>query len=643
MSGGSLRGVRKSPYKVPLRRGPVVSLEPHPGACSLDDLRCYARTLKRPLAVDLFCGAGGLSLGLQQAGFDVILGVDTFPQAIETHRAYFPGASLVGDLTDEALRSQIAGVLSDLEVSLVAGGPPCQPFSSAGRSKIRSLGTQEAARNADRKELWRPFVDIVSRVRPSAVLVENVPDFAMGGDSGGFREFVSALELAGYSVDGRILRAWRFGVPQYRQRLIVVGVKQGLSFHWPNPTRSEGRPLRDAISDLPRVEAGSRKSKLHYEGPDHSFQRTFRVGMPAIARGHVYDHVARAVRPDDLEAFRHMRQGSLYSELPSHLRRYRSDIFGDKYHRLHWDKPCRTITAHLARDGYWYIHPEEQRTLTIREAARAQTFPDRVRFAGHPSHAYRQIGEAVPPLLAMRLGKALARAVEKKQPPHRMRASSNQLGMRLSSWYSNLAEADLVAPWRRTESPWQVLLGTLLIGRSRANGSLWPAVRERWPEPTAFRADRARVAELDRLQRSSRLRSLDALAVALSAPRGHGASAESVPGISRDRLELAKAVAGCSSCRPVSAGTGRVAERLLKRSAKGSKSRAQLLISLAVGPDRDGASYAGLLELAETVCLPTKPICEQCCMTDLCETALHSPSKSSLSAPQGQADLTSSA
>ena len=455
----------------------------------------------------------------------------------------------------------------------------------------------------------------------------------MGSDSAGFRAFVAALELAGYSVDSRILRAWRFGVPQYRQRLIVVGMRQGLSFRWPNPTRSEGRPLRDAISDLPGVEAGSRESELLYEGPNHSFQRTFRAGMPRGARGHVHDHVARAVRPDDLEAFKRMRQGSSYSDLPSHLRRYRSDIFGDKYHRLHWDKPCRTITAHLARDGYWYIHPEEQRTLTIREAARVQTFPDRIRFAGHPSHAYRQIGEAVPPLLAMRLGRALARAIENEQPPRFVRPSSNELGMRLSTWFSNLAEADLVAPWRRTRSAWQVLLGSLLIGRSKAHRSLWPALRERWPKPTAFRADGAREAELERLQRTSRLRSLELLAAAMSTPRDDGAPARPVPGISRDRLELAKAVAGHSNLRPASAGAKRAAERLLRHSAKGSKTRAQLLISLVVGPDRDGRSYAGLLELADTTCLPTKPRCERCSIADLCQTALYSSTKNGLRSP----------
>ena len=106
-----------------------------------------------------------------------------------------------------------------------------------------------------------------------------------------------------------------------------------------------------------------------------------------------------------------MRQGDTYADLPANLRRYRSDIFTDKYNRLSWDELSRTITAHIARDGYWYIHPDQHRTLSIREAARIQTFPDWFRFAGEPSHRFRLIGNAVPPLLAEAIGRQLNEAL----------------------------------------------------------------------------------------------------------------------------------------------------------------------------------------------------------------------------------------
>ena len=604
-----------------MKRGPVVSLEPHPGACSLESLYQYARKLDGPLAVDLFCGAGGLSLGLQEAGFNVILGVDTFCQAIETHRAYFPGASVVGDLSEPRLADELSRALKGLHISVVAGGPPCQPFSRAGRSKIRSLAPDGKAHDDDRKELWRGFVEVVSKVQPDAVLVENVPDFALGHDSIAFRRLVVALESQGYTIHSRILPTWRFGVPQHRQRLIIVGVRENFRFRWPRATRKESRSLRDAISDLPVVRAGSRKARLRYRGPRNHFQKSLRAGVRDGSRGHVQDHIARPVRPDDLEAFKRMRHGTLYSDLPARLRRYRSDIFDDKYHRLHWDKPCRTITAHLAHDGYWYIHPTQHRSLTVREAARVQTFPDRVRFAGHPSHAYRQIGEAVPPLLAKLVGAALLRALQSPQNDRCSRTTTIGLSSSLSDWFSRLPEDQLAAPWRRGDSTWLVLLGFVVLGRASrsARAESWSTLRDRWPNPTCFQDDEARRLALEEMGRGSRLKLLEALATELAeTEEAVDGSGWSVRGLSRDRVELARAVLGQGDHRPVTVGATRVAERILGRSAENSRMHAQLLISLVVGPDPTGRAYAGLLELGDTVCGPQNPECRQCELIGCC-------------------------
>ena len=130
-----------------------------------------------------------------------------------------------------------------------------------------------------------------------------------------------------------------------------------------------------------------------------------RRACPRRDRASIHDHITRDVRPDDAEAFALLGEGQTYADLPERLQRYRSDIFTDKYKRLAWDEVSRSITAHIAKDGYWYIHPEQHRTLSIREAARVQTFPDWFRFAGQPTHRLSQIGNAVPPLLGEALGR----------------------------------------------------------------------------------------------------------------------------------------------------------------------------------------------------------------------------------------------
>ena len=399
-----------STYGVKLHRSDILGLQVHSGACTEETFAEWSQQMIDSglrLAVDLFAGAGGLSLGIEQAGWIVAASVDHDVRAVETHRATFAGLALDADLSTAEGRTRVVSILQKTTIDLIAGGPPCQPFSRAGRSKIRSLVRAGAwGPDDDRKELWRAFLEIVLQVRPRAALMENVPDMAFGDDFLVVRTIVDELENVGYHTQVRLVDAWKYGVPQHRKRLMILARRDIARFPWPDDQPQVS--LRDAIGDLPVLPddnpMGARG--LPYTEPDRLSE--FAALMRKRAENSViWDHMTRPVRADDRDVFELMDSRTLYSEIPASLRRYKADTFDDKYKRLDWNDLSRSITAHIAKDGYWYIHPEQHRTLTVREAARIQTFPDHYRFAGTRSDAFRQIGNAVPP----RLGEAAARAL----------------------------------------------------------------------------------------------------------------------------------------------------------------------------------------------------------------------------------------
>ncbi len=448
-------------YGVTLERSDTLVLRRHPDAPVHQPWRSWAARAGQAAGHRPLLQHGGLSLGLEEAGYCVVLAVDNDARSIETHRANFPGLALDLDLADPERVDDLLDLLVGVDLDLVAGGPPCQPFSRAARSKIRHL-VQEGRRDTedDRRELWRVFLRIIEEARPRAVLLENVPDMALGDDCRTIRVIADRLEGHGYEVDVRLMDAWRHGVPQHRQRLILVATMDGL-FEWPK--ESNPVTLRDAISDLPALGEGTGGRELPYAGPGTEFQNHARNGAPD---GVVHDHMTRPVRADDREAFELMAKGVRYPGLPEHLRRYRADIFDDKYNRLAWDDRSRSITAHIAKDGYWYIHPGEHRTLTVREAARVQTFPDRFRFAGTRSHGFTQIGNAVPPALAGAVAAALLSSGDRSTPPPEQKASTVRQRRRelVTAW----ANEQDTPPWAAAGLPWAVLVGTICGGHPLA-------------------------------------------------------------------------------------------------------------------------------------------------------------------------------
>lgn len=384
----------------------------------------------RPLAIDLFSGAGGLGAGVEAAGWTVAIAVDHDRSALETHRANFRGRAIDIDMSNPHQVTNLIEEIKPLSIDLIVGGPPCQPFSRAGRAKIQDLVNKGMREEKDqRKELWRSFIRVILAIKPRAVIMENVPDMAIGDDLKVIRKIADLLEKAGYNVDYRLLDAWRHGIPQHRKRFILQARNDGLRPTWPLQS-AKPVTVRDAIEDLPRLNdtIGCRELP-YYSKPNSELAGKLRdLNQPII-----YDHMTRPVRADDKQAFQLMDSKTLYSDLPKHLRRYRDDTFNDKYKRLDWDTPSRTITAHIAKDGYWYIHPSEDRTLTVREAARIQTFPDSFRFAGTRSDAFRQIGNAVPPLLGQKISEEIYATVTSKKS-HNQQPDVTKLRKILTDW-----------------------------------------------------------------------------------------------------------------------------------------------------------------------------------------------------------------
>lgn len=368
--------------------------------------------------VDMFSGAGGLSYGFDSVpGMSVVAAFERDPMACETHRANMGAPVVGGDVADVgSFRSVLTG-LGVRRVDVLAGGPPCQGFSRLGKGALRKMALSDGRKvdtEDERNWMFRHFMWAVRELSPQVVVIENVPE--MLRYDGIIEEIAGVFEDLDYSFRPLELNARDYGVPQRRRRLFMVACKDGREVQTPTPVAGRARrTLRQAIGDLPPVGPAQLEEVLAWERPERPnpyLSGEMRRGLRGNAARVVNDHVTRYHGPEDLAAFRCMPEGAMYASVPEELRRYRDDIFVDKYHRMTYDEPAWTVTAHIAKDGYKYIHPEQDRTLSVREAARVQSFPDRFRFAGARTHRFAQIGNAVPPLLARALGKSLLTLID---------------------------------------------------------------------------------------------------------------------------------------------------------------------------------------------------------------------------------------
>ena len=380
------------------------------------------RTMAHWTVFDLFCGTGGFSYGMERAGlgFETRFGIDVLPIATQTFQRNHQGAAgICGDIR-KIRRAQVEDVtgLGPDEVDVIVGGPPCQGFSSI--RPFRSTNDDDP-----RNSLFEEYASFVNYFRPKVFVLENVVGLATHKDGETIEIMQECFRAVGYNCEWRLLNAANFGVPQKRERLIMIGARDGVKPLFPKPThhfsgstigyrdgtrvvRTNGGDLfspslpdaitvLDAISDLPPLESGE-KITSYQQPPQNDFQAARRNDAIELKLHNATEHTRKM-----LEIIRY--SGKNIDSIPRHLIK---SGFSTSYSRLDGDSPSVTLTVNFVHPASnRCIHPTQNRALTPREGARIQSYDDTFEFAGNRTQVVKQIGNAVPPLL----GKAIAGAV----------------------------------------------------------------------------------------------------------------------------------------------------------------------------------------------------------------------------------------
>ncbi|KRB31707.1 DNA cytosine methyltransferase [Mesorhizobium sp. Root172] len=359
-------------------------------------------------AIDLFCGAGGLSEGFRQAGYHILAGIDLDAPAGRTFLATHPEATFFCRRIQDVGVSDILNAtgLKPGELDVLVGGPPCQGYSVYNHQR----GTHDP-----RAGLFKEYLRLVEGLRPRWLVMENVSGLTSIAQGGIIREIEEGMGGLGYEVSWKILKAEEYGVPQERRRIVFVGNRIGATNAFPEPTHGPGlQPLVtiwDAISDLPPLQNGEKTGPDRYAGPPaNAFQRELRKGVKRLT-----NHSAPKLSPVNEARMKHIPSGGSWRDIPFNLlpegmkRAKRSD------HTKRYGRPRKTdlaCTILTKCDVHWgaYIHPDQDRALTVREAARLQSFPDSFEFEGSRTEQYVQVGNAVPPLLGRKIAQAIKQA-----------------------------------------------------------------------------------------------------------------------------------------------------------------------------------------------------------------------------------------
>lgn len=357
---------------------------------------------RRPTVVDVFSGCGGISWGLATQGFKVIAGVDNWEIALRTFKRNHRQADAIQADLSTLEPKELARLLCVVpgELDVLVGGPPCQGFSKNVPASRRFL-------EDDKNLLVRSFLGFVEHLRPKVVLMENVAEIVNAFDGAFTDEVRKLLAKWGYEMDVRVLDATKHGVPQRRRRAFFFANRAGRTVRFPHPSheplsRNAGLfalppvvTVWDAIGDLPTLEAGEGESPSKYPRPANTeYQARMRSGSDDL-----YDHVARALRPTQLARLKSIKEGQGAKHLPDHLRP--KSHYSGAYGRLERTAIAPTITRWVFHPGSGrFGHPTDDRVITIREAARLQSFSDAFVFEGSYLQKAGQVGNAVPPALS---------------------------------------------------------------------------------------------------------------------------------------------------------------------------------------------------------------------------------------------------
>jgi DNA (cytosine-5)-methyltransferase 1 len=340
--------------------------------------------------IDLFCGCGGLSLGFELAGYRTLLGIDNDKAAIETFEKNHKGSiGLCKDIT-EITKEEILRTINYQNVDVVVGGPPCQGMSIAGPRKLHD----------PRNKLYLSFIRIVEELQPKAFVIENVPGLVSLFKGAIKDSILEEFNRIGYTVNYQILNAADYGVPQLRKRVFFVGLKNGKKFVFPEPKivfENDWITAEEATSDLPLLEDSLGNEIEHYVSePKNEFQSFCRRNSKVI-----YNHQATNHSEQTKKIISLVPEGGNFKDLPEEYRKTRN--FNVAWTRYHSKRPALTIdTGHRH-----HFHYKANRVPTVRENARFQSFPDDFIFYGNRTQQYRQVGNAVPPLLAKAIAEQL--------------------------------------------------------------------------------------------------------------------------------------------------------------------------------------------------------------------------------------------
>ncbi len=376
-------------------------------------------------AIDLFCGCGGIATGLRTAGFQVLAGVDVEKKYLGSFTHNFPQSQCLNlDLSTMAAGDFISQIgIEPGELFLLAGGPPCQGFS-------KNVPRRERFLKDPRNLLLQVFLDYCEALQPQWVFLENVAEMKNGFEQAYTEEILSRLCKAGYKVAHAVLNAAEFGVPQRRKRAFFIANRLKIDFHFPAPSHAKAPrnqtlfPLPEyvsvweAIGDLGSLQHGTGERFCEYSCPAFSdFQKQMRGDNLIVS-----NHVARKLQPTQYARLSSLKPGQGLKDLPIHLQT--KGGYSGAYGRLTQEMVAPTITRWVFHPGSGrWGHPVDIRTLSIREVARIQSFPDAYEFVGSFTDQAGQLGNAVPPLLAFKIASQIGLQTSSKRESNSMNFS----------------------------------------------------------------------------------------------------------------------------------------------------------------------------------------------------------------------------